>query len=707
MAKESDADGGETKKSRKRKRRLVDIPSPSGPDLQVKELISVVRCTLKKCVTSVQPTRDLFLEKVEEIVTATSQMRKRVTMLAKELLLRKMEAGEDLPLINQSFYRSLYYAMYRRTWDRGHDDLLDKYKVVKPTDTSLMVTVMDFAARRLAAEIKTHYQEHYERFYMRWRKMKELGKDESGNLIHRAAYHLDPSSTQVEKLVQAAWEMLRDFEDADHRRFALFPEAKMDVSYITLDSACIAYIFKSLFPDHDYCHEKQVTLNGNDTVTRRNKLSNANMAYEHGREIFAQLFDMKYINRLRGKEHQFRYTIVTDGYGVSLTFAKFVEYKDSKSKVGKAKAARKAAVKGKVRELKPGYAYGEKNKTLGSLDDLDGITVRAVDPGVHRSYTSVDLTTGDEDVRKSAMALKSTSFRNRTGARKYGEKQKRWHEQALGKVQAEINKVPYRNSSYAARYAQYTSAIFRHWDQMWSFYSQMRRRKLRFTSKVSQQRELDREVNKLCQPRPGDSKTILLYGNAASTNSFGKIKSNVKGPAKKLFDQAVRRKAAVTVWVDEFRTSKLDIFGRRLVHPEEKRPDRLRARPCKSSLHGPSTQGCRCYCSSKGCRELRTVKSWCEAHRRQVLQHDVCYHNSEEHGHRMWNRDVVGALNIGCRFLAGALGLDLGLWSRKATDDTTKATRDVRHLPQPPSWAEIFGSARAQRIFSLPTLARQ
>ena len=58
-----------------------------------------------------------------------------------------------------------------------------------------------------------------------------------------------------------------------------------------------------------------------------------------------------------------------------------------------------------------------------------------------------------------------------------------------------------------------------------------------------------------------------LYGNGASTNIFGNTKKNVKGPARRLFDTAVRRKKAVCVWADEFRTSKLDIYGQPVVHP--------------------------------------------------------------------------------------------------------------------------------------------
>ncbi len=92
----------------------------------------------------------------------------------------------------------------------------------------------------------------------------------------------------------------------------------------------------------------------------------------------------------------------------------------------------------------------------------------------------------------------------------------------------------------------------------------------------------------LCKPREGTDQTLLLYGNGASSNIFRKVKNTAKGPAKKLFDQAVRRKKAVCIWADEFRTSKLGIDGHLLVHPEEWRADRLEPPPVTAwARHSP------------------------------------------------------------------------------------------------------------------------
>ena len=75
------------------------------------------------------------------------------------------------------------------------------------------------------------------------------------------------------------------------------------------------------------------------------------------------------------------------------------------------------------------------------------------------------------------------------------------------------------------------------------------------------------------------------------------------------------------------------------------------------------------------------------------------------HEHRMWNRDVVGALNIGCLFLARALELEVGLWRRGTIDATAPAPPHGRGGEPIPSlsWAEVFAYGRVCVPFSLPS----
>jgi len=73
-------------KKRRPKRKLVPKPHPDDPDHVVSELISVVKVSLASIV---RPERRDFLALVERVVLTVNKMTKRVSMLAKELLLAK------------------------------------------------------------------------------------------------------------------------------------------------------------------------------------------------------------------------------------------------------------------------------------------------------------------------------------------------------------------------------------------------------------------------------------------------------------------------------------------------------------------------------------------------------------------------------------------------------------------------------------------
>ncbi len=259
------------------------------------------------------------------------------------------------------------------------------------------------------------------------------------------------------------------------------------------------------------------------------------------------------------------------------------------------------------------------------------------------------------------------------------------------------------NRLFEARYGRYVDAVLEDWGVLWGFAAQRKVRKLRFRASVDTQWALDREVNRLCVSRPGDNEMLLLYGNAASTNIFGQTKGNVKGPAKTLFDAAVRHKKAVCVWADEFCTSKLDMYGHPVHHPRETRAEHTRPRACKSKSHAMDAPGCCCFCVHRsGCTAKRMVSRWCAEHAKPQFQYDVCYHNhGHKHEYRAWNWDVVGALNLDCLFLAQSLGLDLGLRKHGSVASDAPVPRKGA-VTTPLSWAEIFGRAGHALPFSLP-----
>ena len=127
-----------TPQKRRPKRRHVDKPEPSEPNLVVSELISVIKCSL----TSVVRDRD-FLDLVELVVVVGNQMAVRVSMLAKELLLTMLEKGDPLPKLNQGFYSGLYTSLRNGKWKfEGYDDLLAKRRVEDPGLGGVMTEVM-------------------------------------------------------------------------------------------------------------------------------------------------------------------------------------------------------------------------------------------------------------------------------------------------------------------------------------------------------------------------------------------------------------------------------------------------------------------------------------------------------------------------------------------------------------------------------------
>ena len=69
---------------------------------------------------------------VERVVVTVNQMTKRVSMLAKELLLAKLAAGEPLPALNQGFYRALCTVLRSGQWKHGHDAILTRRRVPEP-----------------------------------------------------------------------------------------------------------------------------------------------------------------------------------------------------------------------------------------------------------------------------------------------------------------------------------------------------------------------------------------------------------------------------------------------------------------------------------------------------------------------------------------------------------------------------------------------
>ena len=261
-----------------------------------------------------------------------------------------------------------------------------------------------------------------------------------------------------------------------------------------------------------------------------NALEKATMACKH-------LFSMERIDKMRGEQHTFRYSMKTDGYGAALYFS---PTQPSTFITSESPEKRQREEKNLL-ELEPGIPWDSVHMDI-TLDskNLEKTTIRAIDPGVTNTYCSVDLLVPEVDVRTTSLKLKTSDWRKRIKTKKFTEKQSKWYAYNLAHVQQELTDKPYGKSSYLERYIQHVDVIYTHWKQIWKHYNMLKIRKLRFRMKKVQQRELDREINKICKPREGDNKTILLMGNAAKHGIS--VRRRIQGPCKKIFDQCVRKK---------------------------------------------------------------------------------------------------------------------------------------------------------------------
>ncbi len=194
-------------------------PAPSVPDKKVKELVS----TVKSAVGCAVRCRG-FHQLLERVVLAVNEMTVHVSLLAKELVLTKLDASEELSILDQRFYSALYTSLRSGKWKHGHEHILARRRIPDPGLGPVMSQAMSLAAKKLAAEVETHLCMHYERFYHRWHKCTERKKDD-----HNNPNCLDPDTVSTTELLRGAWCMRRDLKTLPNSPcgFALMPEASL------------------------------------------------------------------------------------------------------------------------------------------------------------------------------------------------------------------------------------------------------------------------------------------------------------------------------------------------------------------------------------------------------------------------------------------------------------------------------------------------
>ena len=289
---------------------------------------------------------------------------------------------------------------------------------------------------------------------------------------------------------------------------ALLPLCKFEMSHVVFDASCVCWLYKRLYPESPLRYD--------DTQTYR--LAHNDFVMARTPAVFAELFNVARLRKRIPNPGQLNYTFTTNGEGLCVHVVKFYEYTQHEPAYWE--TAREPVTR-HVRELRPGLAYCEQNKYVERLEQLRGWTVKGVDPGINDVYclTSVLVPpwTEDEpaertralekeraDVRNTKASMSSRSWYVRTRAWVYSRKKVRCREREMHEVDAALGTAPFGRSCDVERYLRYLRVLYEQWDAIWAFLVQRKRRKHVFKQKRLKQRELDREVDKVCRPRVGD-----------------------------------------------------------------------------------------------------------------------------------------------------------------------------------------------------------
>ena len=310
------------------------------------------------------------------------------------------------------------------------------------------------------------------------------------------------------------------------------------------------------------------------------------------------------------------------------------------------------------------------------------------DPGVKNIFTALQLCSDAQDIRDTLITMSSKEYHFLCGTR-VGALLMAAERLNFLKLFDADERAKNGRSLFLENATAFRNLVLEHFDQIQLMNRSRRTKKLHARKFAAKQHAIAIAANRLTAHEK-DETVVLLYGRGSEKDGFtgSKIRGNVFGPAKTLYEYIRRHRLAITIWVSEHRTSQLSLEGVPVHHPWESRAKVINKRRHKCSrnldrgdngLHPLNTVGCRCYCSTKGCEKERTQGTKCDDHFRPYRIYGLSID-----GQRAWNRDVLAAINIGLLFIAHVLRIeDIGLW--------TFGTHLKRDAAKAKPWRDILG----------------
>ena len=235
------------------------------------------------------------------------------------------------------------------------------------------------------------------------------------------------------------------------------------------------------------------------------------------------------------------------------------------------------------------FAPGQKLKLLSN------------DPGVKSIFTALQLCSDAQDIRDTQITMSSKEYHFLCGTKVRGLLMAAERLNFLKLFDAD-ERAKNGRSLFLENATAFRNLVLEHFDQIQLMNRSRRTKKLHARKFAAKQHAIAIAANRLTAHEK-DETVVLLYGRGSEKDGFtgSKIRGNVFGPAKSLYEYIRRRRLAIVIWVSEHRTSQLSLEGVPVHHPWESRAKVISKRRHKCSrnldrgdngLHPLNTVGC-------------------------------------------------------------------------------------------------------------------
>ena len=568
--------------------------------------IKVVKCTLnsilRKDYVHAAGAQNLR-QTLEELALFMSTQRVAASLVAKHHLFTHMEQKGQLDFAVDLTYFTRVFKSIRGTAFRAcnyKSDLLNSAEVVCRAigvtyESKLPGTVIcqaqTYCAREMLTNFRTHLSVHLEDALNNWRNnhlrpfqpeetkwksyvksvvkcelvtvettqvmqnydllksevplMKVEQKSEEVDGTKKFKYNYEMCLAFMWKLRQQCERLVETTPEIKDsvKMFSVMPQCQVSLSSVRLDTIMLGWIYCQ---DHPHCFKPTGKKHAENPEPTKVDLC-THPAYSA--QVWGEYFDLGYIQRKLvrcGDRIKFNWSIVTNGYTVSVTYQKY------KRSVGSTLSDTKYLLNTVTRKPR---LYSEKKLKLRRATDALKLNIWAIDPGVKDIIHVVHLNSR-RSYRLTQKGYLHDSLMD--WYRKWMAKSYAVHRQ----THPNLKDLLHQKTSRSTRVQEYAAQYGLQFREMWAFVTRKQILKRKFTVWRRRKSTLDKAVAKVCNQT---NNNVVIFGNG---NKFGRSRGGgFKGPVQEL-RMSFSKKVPV-ICADEFRTSKSCLLcGHLLSHPK-------------------------------------------------------------------------------------------------------------------------------------------